>query len=99
MSDLADAIAADARLYILQELEKQVDHRLSDLLLQRVIDLYGIRRDRDWVRTQLRKLESLGAIALQPVGETLIAQLSRDGRDHVQERAVIVGVSRPSELR
>lgn len=97
MTGLADAIAADARLQILQELARQVDGRLSELLLRRVLDIYGIRRDRDWVATQLRKLEMLGAIELSSAGETLVARLTRAGRDHVEERAVIEGVTRPAD--
>ena len=97
MTSLADAIAADARLQILQELARQVDGRLSELLLRRVLDIYGIRRDRDWVATQLRKLEMLGSIELSTAGETLVARLTRAGRDHVEERAVIEGVTRPAD--
>ena len=96
-SDLADAIAADARLMILQELSRQTDGRLTDLLLRKVLDVYGVRRDRDWIRTQLRKLESLGAIELASAGEALVARITRQGRDHVEERAVIEGIARPSD--
>lgn len=97
MNALADAIAADARLIILRELKQQVDGRLNELSLGRVLDLFGIRRDRDWIATQLRKLEMLGAIELQAIGETLVAHITRAGRDHVEERAVIEGVTRPAE--
>lgn len=97
MTGLADAIAGDARLLILKELTKQVDGRLNALMLGRVLDAYGIRRDRDWVATQLRKLEALGAIELQHAGELLVAHITRAGRDHVEERAVIEGVTRPAE--
>lgn len=96
-STLGEAIAADARLMILEELARQTDGRLTDLLLRRVLDVYGIRRDRDWVRTQLRKLEALGAIELTSAGEALVARIARDGRDHVEERAVLSGVTRPHE--
>lgn len=94
---LHDAITADARLAILRELAAQVDGRLSEQLLRRVLDVYGIRRDRDWIRTQLRKLDMLGAVELKPVGELLVAQITRSGRDHVEERAVIEGVTRPAD--
>lgn len=97
MPNLADAIAADARLMILQELARQTDGRLNELLLGRVLDTYGIRRDRDWVATQLRKLEALGAIELMTAGTVLVAHILRPGRDHVEERAVIEGVTRPAE--
>jgi hypothetical protein len=97
-ASLAEAVAAESRLRILKELAGQTDGRLSDLMLQKVLDVYGFRRDRDWVRTQLRKLEALGAVELTSAGETLIAKIARPGRDHVEERAVLVGVARPSEV-
>lgn len=97
MNTLADAIAADARLTILKELRRQVDGRLSELLIRRVLDVYGIKRDRDWIVTQLRKLEVLGAIELQPAGDILVARILPAGRDHVDERAVLEGVTRPAE--
>jgi hypothetical protein len=95
--NLSDAIAGDARLTILKELNRQVDGRLSELLIRRVLDIYGIRRDRDWIVTQLRKLEQLGAVELEEAGDVLVARISRAGRDHVEERGVISGISRPSD--
>ena len=92
-----ESLTGFARLYILRELAKQTDGRLNDLMLHRMLDLYGIRRDRDWVKTQLRKLEGLGAIELSPAGEMFVARITRDGRDHLEERTVIEGVARPAE--
>ena len=63
--ELKERLAADARLQILRELAAQTDGRLSILPLQRALDVYGIKRDRDWVFTQLRKLEALDAINIQ----------------------------------
>lgn len=97
MNALADALAADARLTILRELAAQMDGRLNELMLKRALDLFGIRRDRDWIGTQLRKLEALGAIELQQSGETLVARISPAGRDHLDERAIIAGITRPHE--
>ena len=51
---------------------------------------------REWVRTQLRKLEELGAIALVPAGTVMIASLRQAGLDHVERRSLIDGVARPS---
>jgi hypothetical protein len=96
-TELAAKLAADARLIVLQELARQIDGRLNELSIGRTLDVYGIRRDRDWVKTQLRKLEALGAVELQNVGTVLVAVITRDGRDHVEERALLEGVARPSE--
>lgn len=95
--DLKERLAADARLQILRELAAQTDGRLSILPLQRALDVYGIKRDRDWIFTQLRKLEALDAIEIQMAGELPIARIARAGRDHLDERAVIEGVTRPAE--
>jgi len=98
MNTLADAIAADARLMILKELRRQVDGRLNELLIRRTLDVYGIRRDRDWIVTQLHKLEALGAVELQNAGNIVVARISPTGRDHVEERAIIAGISRPADV-
>lgn len=95
--DLTAAIAEDARLAILKELAGQVDGRLSIVMIKRVLDSYGYRRDRDWIETQLRKLEALDAITLVSPGDVLIAQIERSGRDHIEERSILAGVSRPSD--
>jgi hypothetical protein len=98
-ADLADAIAREARLRILQVLSEQTDGSLSDLLLKRTLDYYGYRRDRDWIRTQMRKLADLGAVSLNEAEDVLFATLAPAGRDHLEERSVIEGVLRPAEAR
>lgn len=97
-NDLARALAEEARLVMLKELAKQADGRLSDILIRKVLDIYGYRRDRDWIETQLRKLESLSAVSLNEAGEILIARIERAGRDHLEERVVLAGVARPNEI-
>ncbi|MEL7698666.1 hypothetical protein VO57_015490 [Citromicrobium bathyomarinum] len=96
-NDLAEAIAAEARLRILQQLAEQNDGQLSIVMLKRVLDSFGYRRDRDWIETQLRKLEAVGAVELFAPGGTMVARIARAGRDHIEERSVLGGVARPSE--
>lgn len=96
-ANLAEGIAQEARLKILRELAGQTDGRLSDILLKRILDAYGYRRDRDWIRTQMRKLADLGAVSLREADEVLFARIETPGRDHLEERSVIEGVMRPSE--
>lgn len=86
----------DARLVILKELAAQADGRLNEVLLEKVLDVFGHRRSREWIRTQLRKLEELGAVKLDEVGTVLVAALTRAGLDHVERRSFIDGVARPS---
>lgn len=92
-----DVVAEDARLCILKELARQIDGRMNEVSLMHVLDVFGIRRSREWVRTQLRKLNELGAVRLTEAGTVLVASLRQLGRDHVDRRAVIDGVSRPSD--
>ena len=98
-ADLAEAVAREARLRILRVLADQTDGSLSDVLLKRTMDYFGYRRDRDWIRTQMRKLEALGAVTVTEAEDVLFATLAPVGRDHLEERSVIEGVMRPAEVR
>lgn len=94
--NLIEAIEQDGRLVILRELAKQVDGRANEVILMRVLDAFGIKRSRDWVRTQLRALEQLNAVVVVEVGTVFVAEITRSGTDHVERRIVLEGVSRPS---
>jgi hypothetical protein len=89
-------LAEDARLTILKELAAQTDGRLNDAVMTKVLDTFGYRRSREWVRTQMRKLEELGAVHLAEAGTALVATITRAGMDHVERRAVLDGVAKPS---
>lgn len=95
--DFEEHSTRDARLVILRALAEQTDGRLNETLLSMTVETYGHRRSRDWVRTQMRALEELGAIRIIKAGEEfLIGELTRLGQDHVDRRAVVEGVARPS---
>lgn len=99
MSDFDKYLAADARLCILKELARH--GTLNEALITRVLDVHGHRRSREWVRTQMRKLADIGAVNLADIGAVeagaiLIASISRAGLDHVEGRAFLDGVARPS---
>lgn len=89
-------LAEDARLIILRELARMTDHTLNETILVKVLDTFGHRRSREWVRTQLNKLAELSAVTLQTAGSITIAKLTRAGLDHVERRSIIEGVARPS---
>lgn len=93
-----DAIAHDARLIILRETAKQTDGQLNEVSLRRALDVYGITRSRDWIATQLNRLEELEAVTITHTGEIMVAAITRAGRDHLESRSIIVGITRPSEL-
>lgn len=89
-----DFDAEQARLCVLKELARQTDHRANEAVLERVLDSFGYRRSREWIRTQLRKLEELGAISVTEIGSVMVAELKQAGLDHVERRGVIEGVGR-----
>ncbi len=91
-----EAMTIDARLVILKELAVQSDGRLNEVLLEKVLDVFGHRRSREWIRTQLRKLEELGAVRITEAGTVLVAKITRVGVDHVERRSYVDGVARPS---
>ncbi len=93
-----EAIAKDARLIILRELVLQVDGQLNEISLRRALDACGITRTQDWIVTQLHRLVELEAIKLREMGDILVAVITQAGRDHVSERSILGGVSRPHEL-
>jgi hypothetical protein len=96
MTDFRQYIAADVRLIILRELAAQPDYRLNETLLSRVLETFGHRKSRDYLRDQLRWLGEMGAVTLTKAGTIMIAELTRRGRDHVERRVVIEGIARPS---
>lgn len=93
----------DARLAILAELAQQRDATLNSRSIARVVEALGMRRTAEWVENQLRRLEEFGAIQLRDselpgLGRVLIATLTRTGRDHVERRALLAGVSNPADV-
>lgn len=84
-------------MMILRELAGASDGRSNDIVLLRVLDAYGVRRSRDWLRTQLRRLVELDAIRVDTMASMAVATLRQAGRDHVEGRALIEGVSRPAD--
>jgi hypothetical protein len=96
MSNYDAFMAEDARLVILKELAKQTNASLNETILQKVLETFGHTRSREWVRTQMRKLEELGAVTLVAAGSVMIATLKQPGLDHVERRSLIEGVARPS---
>ena len=97
-----DTFAQDARLVVLATLAKERDGTLNSRNLTRAVDSLGVPRSREWVETQLRMLEDLGAVTtmtadLPGLGDVIIAKITRGGRDHVEGRASIAGVSYSAE--
>jgi len=94
--DFAEHTAQDVRLIILRALADENDHRLNETLIGHLLQTFGHTKSRDYVRTQLRKLNELGAVSLVEAGSVLVAQLKQPGLDHVERRAFLDGVLKPS---
>jgi DNA-binding GntR family transcriptional regulator len=95
MSDYNDFVTFDARLVILRALTEQPDGRLNESLLADVLDVYGHKRSRDWIRQQLRYLADIGAVKNTDVSGIIVAAITRLGVDHVERRTELEGVKRP----
>lgn len=89
-------LTQNARLVILRALAQQTDFRLNQTILMHELDRFGHRRSREWLRTQLLKLQELGAISVMEAGTIMVATLTGLGLAHVERREVIDGVDRPS---
>ncbi|PZU15681.1 MAG: hypothetical protein DI589_27670 [Shinella sp.] len=96
MVNFEEHSARDARLIILRGLADQPDGRMNETLLTALLETFGHRRSRDYVRTQVHKLRELGAVTITEAGSVVIPRITRAGLDHVESRSYIEGVNRPS---
>ncbi|PZO81616.1 MAG: hypothetical protein DI629_03505 [Mesorhizobium amorphae] len=88
-----ETFVVEARLAILGELTRQPDGRLNETILDSALSAQGYARSREWLRTQLRKMEELGAITLREAGTILIASITRVGVEHYEQRSNIDGIA------
>lgn len=88
-------LVGNARLVLLRSLV-DMQGAANETILHAELDRFGHRRSRDWLRTQMRWLESVGAVKISEAGSQLVASITRAGVDHVERRAVIEDVARPS---
>ena len=61
------------------------------------------RRPVEWVEAQIAWLAEMGAVTMQRsdlpgIGPVAVATITRFGRDHVELRNLIPGVSRPADV-
>lgn len=97
MKSYEERVIEDARLVILKELAVQNDGRLNEVSISHVLAAFAMRRTRDWIRTQLKRMEELGAVRVQELGTVYIATLRTAGRNHLERLAFIEGIARPSD--
>ncbi|MHB2265823.1 VpaChn25_0724 family phage protein [Aliihoeflea sp. PC F10.4] len=88
-----DPFVTEARLAILGELNKQPDGRLNEVILDNALTSLGFGRSREWLRTQLRKMEELGAVRLTEAGPVLVVAITSTGLEHFERRSNIDGIA------
>lgn len=95
--DYQDHINKDVRLIILKALHSQDDYSLNSSILQTLLEGYGHTESRDYIHNQLRWMErNVQAVKITQAGSVLVATLTNAGRDHVERRARLEGIKRPS---
>ncbi|QRY97397.1 hypothetical protein JT366_09340 [Sphingomonas paucimobilis] len=62
------------------------------------LDAFAISRTREWIRTQLTRMDELEVIRVTQIGTVMVAQLRQAGRHHVERRAFVDGIAHPSEV-
>jgi hypothetical protein len=90
-----DLLQKHVRLIILRALAGEANYSHNDSILNDIARSYGVDRGRDFVRSQIRWLENIGAVSVQEMGAALIVTATQYGVDHAQRRVVIDGVQRP----
>lgn len=84
------------RLIILRALAQEPNYTHNDAILDDIAKSYAVDRGRDFVRAEIRWLETVGAVTVKTMGSTLIVTATQRGVDHAEQRALIEGVRRPS---
>ncbi|MEJ0012807.1 MAG: hypothetical protein WDM94_09315 [Bauldia sp.] len=93
----SEFLVHDARLIILRTLAGETSHTMNEVLLQKALESFGHNRTRDFVRTQIRALAEVGAVSFnEPTPTVMVAKLLLPGLDHIERRAILEGVARPS---
>ncbi len=94
-----DFVDQNVRLIILKALAMETNASLNDSLLERELEVFGYKRTREYLRNQMRWLESEArAVRISAAGTAIIATLTRTGRDHVERRLVLEGVQPPGDV-
>jgi hypothetical protein len=85
-----------ARLIILRALQASPGEASNSAALQDELETYGIRQNRAWVHAEIRWLANMGAVSISEASTVLIVELRQIGLDHLERRAYLPEVRRPS---
>lgn len=93
----SEVVAQDCRLIMLRALAAENDYSLNETILVHALEEFGHRKARGYVRQQLAILEADNeAVTTREAGTVMIATITQRGLDHIEGRAVLDGVKRPS---
>ncbi len=95
---MSDIIREEARLRILEALAALPGGEASLDALRAALDEKRIRQTREWLMNELSYLEGLGAIAVAPIGDAIMASIADHGMDHLEKRRFLPGVKRPPTI-
>ena len=96
MTDYRRFVAEDVRRIILETLVREPGVSLNEGLIGRVLETHGHRKTQAYIRAELDWLARAEAIAISDVGGVVIARLLIRGAEHIERRAYIPGVAKPS---
>lgn len=92
---LADQIAEQIRLAILQTLEVSPDYTLHEYLLLERVRALGLGTTRDALRAELAWLRDAGLVRIAGMDGADIPRLTDRGSDAAEGYAQVPGVARP----
>jgi hypothetical protein len=91
----AERIAHDRRAVILRLLERTPGYSVNETLLDFALEDFGHRTSHDQVRADLAWLAEQELVAIEEIGNVLIATATRRGLDVARGKAIVPGVRRP----
>lgn len=89
-----DALAADARLKILQLLRRAGEQPLNHEVVRLALETMSIRMTNEQVRNEFAWLAEMGTVTVMPVAHLTVASLTERGDDVARGLSVIAGITR-----
>ncbi len=95
--DWAKITRETGRLVMLKALAEQTNGTLDSSMIEMILPIFAIRKDRAWIHEQLEYLAERDAVTVTSAGTVRIATLTKRGRRHLDRDIILEGVKRPSE--
>jgi len=91
-----ERVREEARLILLRALTEDPAGRSNSSMLQASLEEFGLTKSRDWLHAEIRALQERGAVTVREADTVLVVEITQRGTDHVERRAYLDGVKRPS---